>query len=247
MAIIATKNSPPPPEYAKRVNRKMSFVSEAIAVTTLFMLTGWFYVMPALVAFWLYHIAVHRSVAAGTCLAVLVSSAFWPTRGYSIDFCRHRLFSYWRDYFSFFKYVLEDIETEKNYMWVEYPHAVFPMGTLLGGTYFDESRNNLESSGKGVRGIAASVVFRIPWMRHVYSWIGAVPANEAAFKRAFREVGSCSVLPGGIAEMFMVSEDRERILLRSRYGFVKVALESGASLVPVYHFGRSLRTTHFYY
>jgi hypothetical protein len=50
---------------------------------------------------------------------------------------------------------------------------------------------------------------------------------------------SCSVIPGGIAEMFMLDDHKERIYLRKRFGFIKVALEVGADLVPIYHFGAS--------
>ena len=48
-----------------------------------------------------------------------------------------------------------------------------------------------------------------------------------------------NVIPGGIAEMFMLDDDRERVYLQNRFGFVKVALQTGAHLVPTYHFGSS--------
>lgn len=51
--------------------------------------------------------------------------------------------------------------------------------------------------------------------------------------------GSVSLVPGGIAEMFLWEENREVIKILDRKGFVRIAVEQGVPLVPVYHFGNS--------
>eukprot|EP00468_Gymnochlora_sp_CCMP2014_P011838 CAMPEP_0167763934 /NCGR_PEP_ID=MMETSP0110_2-20121227/13697_1 /TAXON_ID=629695 /ORGANISM="Gymnochlora sp., Strain CCMP2014" /LENGTH=165 /DNA_ID=CAMNT_0007651171 /DNA_START=440 /DNA_END=937 /DNA_ORIENTATION=- len=71
------------------------------------------------------------------------------------------------------------------------------------------------------------------------AFFGALPATKESFMEAFRTAGCCSVLPGGIAEMFMVEEDRDRIYFKKRFGYIKVALESGVDIVPVFHFGNA--------
>lgn len=38
---------------------------------------------------------------------------------------------------------------------------------------------------------------------------------------------------------FMLSDDREEILLRARRGLMKTSIETGAPVVPVYHLGNS--------
>jgi len=50
---------------------------------------------------------------------------------------------------------------------------------------------------------------------------------------------SVGILVGGIAEIFKLHPDKERIVLRNRRGFVRVAVEHGAYLIPVYYFGQS--------
>ena len=40
--------------------------------------------------------------------------------------------------------------------------------------------------------------------------------------------------------MFMIDEEKEVIKLRGRKGFVRLAVEAGADLVPCYHFGNSM-------
>ncbi|KAF6266346.1 diacylglycerol acyltransferase [Scenedesmus sp. NREL 46B-D3] len=70
------------------------------------------------------------------------------------------------------------------------------------------------------------------------TWIGAQPATAENFRRLLN-LGSVGLVPGGIAEMFMSEADREEIKLRDRKGFVRIAVEMGADLVPCYHFGNS--------
>lgn len=70
------------------------------------------------------------------------------------------------------------------------------------------------------------------------AWLGARPATRHNFVRLLKR-GSVAVLVGGIAEMFMQDSKRERLMLRSRKGFTRVAVETGAPIVPVYHFGNS--------
>eukprot|EP00878_Enallax_costatus_P003819 GHUV01004035.1.p1 GENE.GHUV01004035.1~~GHUV01004035.1.p1 ORF type:complete len:485 (+),score=77.48 GHUV01004035.1:926-2380(+) len=48
---------------------------------------------------------------------------------------------------------------------------------------------------------------------------------------------SVGLMVGGIAEMFMIRKDHERIKLRDRKGFVRIALEHGTPILPVYMFG----------
>uniref|UniRef100_A0A383W0X4 Acyltransferase n=1 Tax=Tetradesmus obliquus TaxID=3088 RepID=A0A383W0X4_TETOB len=84
----------------------------------------------------------------------------------------------------------------------------------------------------------SDAVFHVPLWRHVMTWIGAQPATADNFRRLLK-LGSVGLVPGGIAEMFMSEESHEEIKLRDRKGFVRIAVEAGADLVPCYHFGNS--------
>lgn len=50
---------------------------------------------------------------------------------------------------------------------------------------------------------------------------------------------SIGVMVGGIAEMYLLHPDYEQIKLMDRKGFVRIAIEHGAELLPVYMFGVS--------
>ncbi len=44
---------------------------------------------------------------------------------------------------------------------------------------------------------------------------------------------------GGVAEMFLVGGEKERLYLKKHKGFVREAIKNGADLVPVFCFGNS--------
>eukprot|EP00798_Chlamydomonas_sp_ICE-L_P016836 gene16836-23116_t len=101
-------------------------------------------------------------------------------------------------------------------------------------------RGYVRRRGISVFSVAASSVFSIPGWRHFTAWIGGMEATASNFKKLLR-TGSVAVLIGGIAEMFLVSTKKETLVLRSRKGFVRIAVEVGCSggIIPVYHFGNT--------
>ncbi|GBF98537.1 diacylglycerol acyltransferase [Raphidocelis subcapitata] len=78
---------------------------------------------------------------------------------------------------------------------------------------------------------------------------GAVAGEGAATQRATRlrkrnpQGVSIGVMVGGIAEMYLLHPDYECIKLLDRKGFVRVAIEHGADILPVYMLGASRMTS----
>jgi len=127
----------------------------------------------------------------------------------------------------------EELDTNGHYVFCHFPHGVYPMGPILAATFVDKM-----FPGMKVFGISADNVFRVPFHRHFMSWIGAKPANQENFKNLL-SLGSCGVVVGGLAEMYLNYDNNEEIVLKSRKGFIRVAVETGSSLVPIYYFGNS--------
>nr|CEL72131.1 TPA: hypothetical protein BN1205_055665 [Toxoplasma gondii VEG] len=50
---------------------------------------------------------------------------------------------------------------------------------------------------------------------------------------------SVVIVPGGIAEMYAINPSTERLHLNERTGLLKLALETGADIVPIYCFGNT--------
>ena len=52
------------------------------------------------------------------------------------------------------------------------------------------------------------------------------------FQRLMREGGPMAVLPGGFEEATITCDNKHRIYIKKRMGFVKYALQAGYSIVP---------------
>lgn len=67
----------------------------------------------------------------------------------------------------------------------------------------------------------------------------AIPADRKSMKDNLEQGANLLVSPGGIAEIYETSPSQERLHLQDRLGVVRLAMETGAKLVPVYCFGNS--------
>lgn len=139
-----------------------------------------------------------------------------------------------RQYFDFSVTVESPAALEQRAIWAEYPHGVYPLSQLLA-----VSLNPKRWPGLRVHSVGASVLFRVPLWRHFLGWLGVRPATRRSFTRLLQEKGSVKVNPGGIAEMFLLDKEREVIKIRERKGFVRIAVEHGIPLLPVWHYGNS--------
>eukprot|EP00878_Enallax_costatus_P016076 GHUV01016857.1.p1 GENE.GHUV01016857.1~~GHUV01016857.1.p1 ORF type:complete len:299 (+),score=36.27 GHUV01016857.1:955-1851(+) len=164
----------------------------------------------------------------------IVISVFLPAEPLLWEWFQHStLVSSWRRYFQFSVAIEHKLDPTGKYVFAGFPHGVFPVSELLCISLMLRIWPTLR-----VYSIAASSVFKVPVWRHILCWTGARPATRRWF-RTLLGMGSVSLVPGGIAEMFLWEEHREVIKILDRKGFVRIAVEQGVPLVPVYHFGNS--------
>jgi len=82
--------------------------------------------------------------------------------------------------------------------------------------------------------------FKAPFIREYCLLHGLRSCARRAICALLRRPGNAAVLfPGGASEAVETLEGHNRIVLRRRKGFVRIALESGAHLVPVACFGET--------
>ena len=95
----------------------------------------------------------------------------------------------------------------------------------------------------GFRPVVATATKFLPVLRTFISWIRSIDANKIAVERAIMNGDRIGISPGGITEIFEGYPkpgrlpDDECVLLKSRKGFVKLALKHKVPLIPVYCFG----------
>ena len=86
-----------------------------------------------------------------------------------------------------------------------------------------------------------SAVFKIPFMRQAYSWVGGESVDKYTFRKKLANKKSFVFCPGGVQEVLAMdtaskNPDDIILFLQKRKGFVKMALEYGSPIVPVFTF-----------
>jgi 1-acyl-sn-glycerol-3-phosphate acyltransferase len=113
------------------------------------------------------------------------------------------------------------------------PHGVFPYGNILSMIAFPTM------FGQNFRGLASSAALRPPVFKQVLRSIGVIDASRHVAGKALKQNESLGISTGGVAEVFETSEDDECVLLKERVGLIKLAIRTGADIVPCYVFGNT--------
>lgn len=118
------------------------------------------------------------------------------------------------------------------------PHSVIPFFMAA----FSEYAAEHASTPPGLthsRILVSSAGFLAPVMRHLWYWLGCRPVSKPVVQDLLAKGSTVILCPGGVRECMYMQPGTEVAYLRKRYGFIKLALEHKAPLVPVFAFGQS--------
>lgn len=140
------------------------------------------------------------------------------------------------------KLVYEDraaIDPRRAYVVALEPHSVLPIASIA----FSEPTGLTPL--KRIRTLGSSALQRVPLARHLWTWMGMAAVSRPSFARLLAEGTSCVVIPGGVQEILYMNVRQEVLFLKKRRGFIKMAITSGAPLVPAFAFNQ--RHTYKYW
>jgi len=124
------------------------------------------------------------------------------------------------------------------YIFVCHPHGIFgisPMTTF--GT--DATDFTGKFPGIAVHLLGHSAIFRIPFFREWCLMHGHGSVDRQTCHKLLRQGHSIALAPGGARESLESTPGSMRLFLAKRKGFAKLALQTGATLVPVIAFGEN--------
>ncbi|XP_067463929.1 2-acylglycerol O-acyltransferase 3b [Thunnus thynnus] len=152
-----------------------------------------------------------------------------------------KVWEHHRDYFPIKLVKTAELNPNKNYIVGCHPHGIMCAG---GFACFTTESCGFAEAFPGVRStlVVLAGLFKIPLFRDYIMTAGLCPVSKPSLTHLLSKSGKGNavvIVIGGAAESLASSPGVNTVVMKQRKGFVRVALEFGADLVPVYSFGEN--------
>ncbi|KAE8627920.1 hypothetical protein XENTR_v10007222 [Xenopus tropicalis] len=148
---------------------------------------------------------------------------------------------YFRDYFPIKLVKTHNLLPSRNYIFGYHPHGIMCLGAFCN---FGTEATGVSKKFPGIKCHLATLAgnFRMPVLREYLMSGGICPVARDTIDYILSKNGTGNavvIAVGGAAESLNCRPGKNTVTLKQRKGFVKVALQHGADLVPVYSFGEN--------
>eukprot|EP00516_Mucochytrium_quahogii_P000186 CAMPEP_0203760300 /NCGR_PEP_ID=MMETSP0098-20131031/13625_1 /ASSEMBLY_ACC=CAM_ASM_000208 /TAXON_ID=96639 /ORGANISM=" , Strain NY0313808BC1" /LENGTH=510 /DNA_ID=CAMNT_0050653811 /DNA_START=1985 /DNA_END=3517 /DNA_ORIENTATION=- len=153
-----------------------------------------------------------------------------------------RYWQMWRHFGNYFPLRLiktSNLNPSGKYVFCYHPHGIISVGAF-GNFATDATGFSRKFPGIDLRVLTLEMNFWCPWLRELLLSLGICSASKKSCNQILSKGPGSSILlvVGGAAESLDTQPGTYRMTL-GRKGFVRVALDNGADLVPVLAFGEN--------
>ncbi|CAL1573942.1 unnamed protein product [Knipowitschia caucasica] len=155
--------------------------------------------------------------------------------------CGLKLWDYMREYFPVKLVKTADLDPKHNYVMGFHPHGVLVAGAFTNFCVYATGFKHL-FPGLTTHMLMLPLWFRSPFFRDYIMCAGLIPSDkESASYPLQRCSGGTAVViaVGGAPEALDAHPGSFNVLLAKKKGFIKMAMEQGAHLVPIFSFGEN--------
>lgn len=187
-----------------------------------------------------YGLLTHAYVVGAAYMVYILLSKARINGGRSSWVCRSDYFKALLAYFDMRVIAAPLPEQGGPYIVCCHPHAIHGIGMMQ---LVYEYSDLYKTPGWGqwrhrMVGLVASILFYLPGVREIFLLTGYRDVSRHTMEKALRQGNSVYLIVGGEAESLLSQPGTDKVVLagKRRKGFVRMALSSGAPLVPCYMF-----------
>ncbi|CAJ1954863.1 unnamed protein product [Cylindrotheca closterium] len=132
----------------------------------------------------------------------------------------------------------QKLDPDQSYLFAYHPHGIIGMGASLA---LATDASGFSTTFPGIRrsGVTLNVAFRVPFFKDWLLMNGFCSASKPTLLSRLLSSESIVLVPGGAAEALHCKPKTMRLTIRNRKGFIKLALETKAAIVPCIGFGEN--------
>ncbi|CAO3686122.1 unnamed protein product [Umbelopsis vinacea] len=150
----------------------------------------------------------------------------------------------WKLFASYFpaKIIKEgDLDPSKNYIFGYHPHGIISMGSFC---TFATNATGFDDLFPGIKPSLLTLTsnFNIPFYRDYMMACGLCSVSRTSCQNILTKGGpgrAIAIVVGGASESLSARPGVMDLVLKRRFGFIKIAVQTGASLVPTLSFGEN--------